>query len=50
MIRNIANRLTSQFNGLKPLSMFSSSSDEGSSFLKMVDSYFDKASVHTGIR
>ena len=30
--------------------MFSSVKDEGQSFLKMVESYFDKAGIHTGIR
>ncbi len=51
MIRNIANRLTHQLTGYKSGSCtFSSSSDHGSSFLKMVDSYFDKAGIHTGIR
>jgi hypothetical protein len=50
MIRNIANKLTQQFNLTKSSFMFSSSSNDGASFLKMVDSYFDKASTHTGIR
>lgn len=51
MIRNIANKLTHQLNNYKLGSYtFASSSDHGSSFLKMVDSYFDKAGIHTGIR
>jgi hypothetical protein len=46
MIRNIAHRLTNQLTVYKSVFGFSS----GSSFLQMVDSYFDKAGVHTGIR
>ena len=49
MIRNIANKLTQQCYNYQKLS-YTFSSSHGSSFLKMVDSYFDKAGIHTGIR
>ena len=41
--QSLANRYTTSFN-------FSSHSDEGQSFLTMVENYFDKAGIHTGIR
>jgi hypothetical protein len=47
MLRNIATRLTTRYT--QPF-MFSSIKDEGQSFLTMVNSYFDKAGIHTGIR
>ena len=49
MIQTFASRITRQLTKSQSI-MFSSSSEEGSSFLKMVDSYFDKAGIHTGIR
>lgn len=49
MIQAFASRITRQLTKNQSF-MFSSSSEEGSSFLKMVDSYFDKAGIHTGIR
>ena len=50
MIRNIAKSITQQSNLNRLSFMFSSNTNDGATFLKMVDSYFDKASVHTGIR
>jgi hypothetical protein len=47
MLRKIATRLTAKYT--QPF-MFSSVKDEGQSFLTMVNSYFDKAGIHTGIR
>lgn len=47
MIRNFAYRISRTYT---PSFMFSSVQDEGQSFLKMVNSYFDKAGIHTGIR
>lgn len=47
MIRKVSQRIANKYNNLF---MFSSAQDEGSSFLKMVESYFDKAGIHTGIR
>ncbi len=46
MIRTIS-RIT---NSYTQAFSFSTVHDEGQSFLKMVESYFDKAGVHTGIR
>ncbi len=48
MIKNISNKIL-KFTSINS-SQFSSSSSEGSSFLKMVESYFDKAGIHTHIR
>lgn len=50
MIRNIANRITNQLTNQRTNFMFSAGDSAGSNFLKMVDSYFDKAGIHTGIR
>jgi hypothetical protein len=47
MLRNLACRIT---NNLTSPFMFSSVKDEGQSFLTMVENYFDKAGIHTGIR
>ena len=47
MLRNLAYRITKRYTS--PF-MFSSVKEEGQSFLKMVESYFDKAGIHTGIR
>lgn len=47
MITNIASKITRNSTSCF---MFSSVQDEGQSFLKMVNQYFDKAGIHTGIR
>jgi len=47
MLRNLALRITNKHTS--PF-MFSSAKDDGQSFLTMVESYFDKAGIHTGIR
>jgi len=41
--QSLANRYANSFN-------FSAHNDEGQSFLTMVENYFDKAGIHTGIR
>lgn len=47
MISRISHRITSKYSSTF---LFSSAQEEGQSFLKMVESYFDKAGIHTGIR
>jgi hypothetical protein len=47
MIKNFAFRITTKYT---PSFLSSSTKEEGQSFLKMVESYFDKAGIHTGIR
>lgn len=47
MIRKITQSLTTRYT---PAFCFSSHGEEGTSFLTMVNSYFDKAGIHTGIR
>lgn len=47
MINLAARRFTSLVNCS---AYFSSNASEGAHFLKMVENYFDKAGVHTGIK